>query len=81
MHACMPASMHTNTRMHTHAYARTHTHTNTHTQDSLSLTHTHAYMQAEKATKETIAFMIKYTSAQVQTSQLNRLYIVDILGR
>ena len=77
MHACMPASMHTNTRMHTHA----HTQTNTHTQDSLSLTHTHAYMQAEKATKETIAFMIKYTSAQIQTSELNRLYIVDILGR
>jgi hypothetical protein len=65
----MPASMHTNTRMHTHAHAHTHTHIHkqTHTR---SLTHTHAYMQAEKATKETIAFMIKYTSAQIQKSQL-----------
>ena len=83
MHARMHAGKHAYKYTHAHTRTRTHTHTHkhTHTRLSLSHTHTHAYMQAEKATKETIAFMIKYTSAQIQTSQLNRLYIVDILGR
>jgi hypothetical protein len=57
MHRCMHACTPASRR------ARAHTHTHKHA-------HTHGYMQAEKATKETIAFMIKYTSAQFQTSQL-----------